>query len=474
MIAALAVALALVPAHPLGNFSVNQLVELELSRDTVKAVAILDLAELPTLQNRTEPRPACEAFARDLDVTVRGKPVTWQLTDVSFEQQPGAAGLKTSRLSCQLVAPAALDGAAEVTVVNRHLPDRVGWHELTANGLGVTGLPSQSSTNGLRTYPDDKLASPLDVRSAHLTLGSADTTAAAGSITSSTPSWLAGAEKWLQEKVSGTELTPLVGLLAVLLAMLLGAAHAALPGHGKTVMAVYLAGRQGRRRDAIAVGATVTATHTGGVLLLGLLLTSTTWLAGETVLGWLGIISGTVIAIVGLTMLRTSLTHRPHPHSHDHLPATAHHHHHDRTPDLAHSDDHGPAEHSHHAGHGHHGHLLGHAHGGGAEHSHWHGRGEHRRGLAALGIAGGLVPSPSALIVLLGAIALGRTGFGVLLVLAYGLGMAGSLTLAGLTLLTLRDRFSWLARLLTRVPNATGSLVLIVGAALAARAALTL
>ena len=91
--------------------------------------------------------------------------------------------------------------------------------------------------------------------------------------------------------------------------------------------------------------------------------------------------------------------------------------------------------------------------------------------LAALGVAGGLVPSPSALIVLLGSIALGRTGFGILLVLAYGLGMAGTLTLAGLTLLSLRDRFTWLARLLTRAPSATGALVLVVGVALAVRSA---
>jgi ABC-type nickel/cobalt efflux system permease component RcnA len=98
-----------------------------------------------------------------------------------------------------------------------------------------------------------------------------------------------------------------------------------------------------------------------------------------------------------------------------------------------------------------------------------------RFALAALGIAGGLVPSPSALIVLLGAIALGRTGFGILLVLAYGLGMAATLTVAGLALLKVRDRMIGRFRMLTRfaaaAPYATGGLVLVVGFGLAARAA---
>jgi len=83
------------------------------------------------------------------------------------------------------------------------------------------------------------------------------------------------------------------------------------------------------------------------------------------------------------------------------------------------------------------------------------------------------VPSPTALVVLLGAVALGRTWFGILLIFAYGLGMAGTLTAAGLMLLRLRDRWSWLNRL-SIPPTATGSLIIAVGLGLAARAALTI
>ncbi|HCT79849.1 MAG TPA: High-affinity nickel-transporter [Micromonosporaceae bacterium] len=391
------------------------------------AVAIVDLAELPTLQFT----PSCNDLARDVAVTVDGIRLHWTVASTRLDREPGAAGLDTTRLTCELTAPATLDRPTDVEIVNGYLPERLGWRELTATGEGVavTGLPSASVTNQLRSYPDDLLSSPLDVRSAHLrTTPGFSSNDAVASVGTSKEGVFAHAEQWLQNTVGDKGLTPLVGLLAVLLAMVLGAGHAALPGHGKTVMAIYLAGRAGRPRDALMVGATVTATHTGGVLVLGLLLTGAASLAGETVLGWLGIASGALVMAVGGFMLFTTLRR----------PIHQHHHHHD-----------------HH-------------------HDHSHTR-HHRANLTALGIAGGLVPSPSALIVLLGAIALGRTGFGVLLVLAYGLGMAGTLTIAGLTLLKVRDRLHgrWqrLTRLAPATPYATGGLVLIVGIGLAARAA---
>lgn len=99
-----------------------------------------------------------------------------------------------------------------------------------------------------------------------------------------------------------------------------------------------------------------------------------------------------------------------------------------------------------------------------------------------MGFAGGLVPSPSALVVLLGAIALGRAWFGVLVIAAYGIGMALTLVIAGLLLARLRDR---LERLLTpdrprllvgarMLPGLTAALVLIGGVVLVARAGATL
>jgi ABC-type nickel/cobalt efflux system permease component RcnA len=195
------------------------------------------------------------------------------------------------------------------------------------------------------------------------------------------------------------------------------------------------------------------------------LLTTASSLAGETVLGWLGIVSGGLVVLVGITMLMSALRSRRTPDTLGIHPRSGHHHHHE------HGHEHG---HDHSHGHGHsHSHAHPHA------PAHLHDRRQRRLTLTALGVAGGLVPSPSALVVLLGAIALGRTAFGVLLVLAYGLGMAGTLTVAGLTLLKIRDRFrdrwhtrwSILGRWAAAFPFATGGFVLLVGLGLAARAA---
>lgn len=471
-------------AHPLGNFSVNRYAALTVHPDRIDATAVADIAELPTLQ---DPPASCAEAAAALTVTVDGAGLTWTVSQSSLVFAEGAGGLRTSRLQCRLSAPATLSRPAEVAVTNRFRDDRIGWRELVATGSGVrlagSPLPTTTVSDELRRYPDDLLTSPPDVRSATFSTAPGAPAAASGA-TASAPSPgsgaealglsgpLAGAERWLGDLVGGQRLTPLVGLLAVLLALVLGTAHAALPGHGKTVMAAYLAGRQGRPRDALAVGATVTLTHTGGVLILGLLLTTFAGVAGEAVLGWLGVASGILVASIGVGSLLAAVRRRRrsahasaapqtdpgHEHGHAHAHAHAH------GPDHAHTHEH-RQEHS--RGHGH-----AHTHGHGPGHGHHHGPG--KWGIAGMGIAGGLVPSPSALIVLLGAMALGRTMFGVLLVIAYGLGMAATLTAAGLLLIRLRDRLDGRLRFFTRwqaaAPSATAALIVIVGLGLAGRA----
>ena len=119
-----------------------------------------------------------------------------------------------------------------------------------------------------------------------------------------------GCSDTFDDLIGRRDLTLGVGLLAIALALVLGASHALLPGHGKTVMAAYIAGRQGSVRDAVIVGATVTGTHTGGVLVLGLALTLSTSLAGETVLGWLGVASGVLVAVLGVGLLLSAARHR--------------------------------------------------------------------------------------------------------------------------------------------------------------------
>ncbi|WP_155369807.1 nickel/cobalt transporter [Catellatospora vulcania] len=512
-------ALALLPApasaHPLGNLSVNQLVALTLRPAAVDATTVLDVAELPTLQQRgtvdtsgdgvadppelrAHAAAACDAFARDLAVRVDDRALRWAVRSAAMTLEPGSAGLPTSRITCTLSAPARLDRPAVLTIHNGHLADHIGWREITATGAGVdlpgSPVPARSTTNELRDYPVDLLGSPLDVRDARLPARPGTGTAASGypatgAVSGSAPDlgaparpddpaplrWAAWTQQQVLDAVGADRLTPLVGLLAVLLALVLGAGHALLPGHGKTVMAVYLAGRAGRPRDALTVGATVTATHTGGVIALGLLLTAVSGLTGQTVLGWLGLASGTIVITVGLAMLLTALRRRAaHSHAHD----THDHDTHDHDTHAHDTHDHGSHAHGSHV-HGLHGQV--HRHGlFGRAHSHdgSHAQGPPGRGrfgLGAIGVAAGLVPSPSALVVLLGAIALGRTGFGILLVLAYGLGMAGTLTAAGLLLLKVRDRwagrFDRFRRIRLAGPYAASAMVLLVGVGLAARAA---
>src|SRR5436190_11734657 len=378
-------------AHPLGNFSVNQYDGLTLYPDRVVVSAVVDTAEIPTLQEKSTvdgdpagyPGRACRELADAFEARsgdrsgppgeasragpVVGNRLMWTVTAPAFGYAPGAGGLSTSRLTCTLTAPARLDRATSVSFTNRYRTDRVGWREMTAVGDGVrlvdSPLPATSVSDELRAYPADLLSSALDVRTATLRVtpgagGSTSTAAAAAPRAGTLTRWTAAAERYFQRVAGGRHLTPVVAVLAVLLAVLLGAGHAVLPGHGKTIMAAYLAGRRGRIRDAVAVGGTVTLTHTGGVLVMGLLLSTSAAFAGDRLLAYLGVASGLLAFAVGVGMLLNLRRRRK---------AAAGHHNHD-----------------HHHGHGHdhgHDHGHGHGHGHGHDHDHDHGYRHGRLGL---------------------------------------------------------------------------------------------
>ncbi|MFE9385237.1 nickel/cobalt transporter [Streptomyces sp. NPDC007025] len=524
-------------AHPLGNFTVNHYSGFTLFTDRIDVTAVVDRAEIAAAQElpavdadadgRTSEaertayaRRQCAELARKVTAQIDDRGVHWRVRSSAFTRHPGQAGLRTSRLHCDLTGPADLSSPARVEVTDSFAGKSVGWHEMTAEGSGVrlssSPLPTSSATDELRHYPADLLADPLDQRSATLRTAPG----AGGDGAPAVPAELPGAgpltaaltrvTDLFDSLVGADTLTLPVGLLALALSLVLGASHAAMPGHGKTIMAAYLAGRRGSVRDAVTVGATVTFTHTAGVLVLGFALPLTTRLAGESVLGWLGVASGLLVTGIGLALLKGALRGGGdgigHFHGHSHSHGHQHEHGHGRR--------HG---HGHGHGHGHsQGHSHGHEHAPGPPHPEQpyadekaHGgvavlapapeatepeararpgaappsaRTHARRGLIGVGIAGGLVPSPSALVVLLGAVALGRTAFGVLLVLGYGLGMALTLTAAGVALVKFRDaltgsqRLSRLAssRVVThlgrRGPALTAGLVVAVGLGLTARA----
>ncbi|MEU2800326.1 nickel transporter [Streptomyces sp. NPDC007117] len=510
-------------AHPLGNFSVNYHTGLVLRTDRIDTRIIVDRAEIAALQERpvvdsdhddtvsdSESRAyaeeACSGLRKQLHLSLGGKRADWKQSSATLVYENGEAGLKTSRLTCELTTRADLTEPTGIRAETDYDTTRIGWHEMTATGQGVritrTDVPATSATRELRQYPQDPLASPLDQRTASLRSEPGQGAGAVPAVVAELPG--AGVISGVLAKVTGAfdslvgarEITLPVGLLALFLALVLGASHAAMPGHGKTIMAAYLAGRRGTRRDALTVGATVTLTHTAGVLVLGLALPVSTHLAGETVLMWLGAASGLLVTAIGLWLLLGAVRgrsqhnhhhHGPgHSHSHvDHQHGHGHHHDHDHgpvTPASAHDSAPAgelqatpavatlaPPDHEHHPAD--------------TSTAPRNARRTSRSGLIGMGIAGGLVPSPSALVVLLGAVALGRTAFGVLLVIGYGLGMATTLTLAGLLLVRLRERIEShdrartlrhhpLLRKLARTgPVITSLLVVAVGLGLTLRAA---
>ncbi|MEU0764805.1 nickel transporter [Streptomyces microflavus] len=518
-------------AHPLGNFSVNYHTGLVLRPDRIDTRIIVDRAEIAALQERptidsdhddtvsdSESRAyadkVCSGLSEQLHLSVSGKRANWRQLSATLVYENGEAGLKTSRLTCELTTQAALSEPTDIRAETDYDTTRIGWHEMTATGQEVrltrTDVPATSPTRELRQYPQDPLASPLDQRTASLRSEPGQGAGAVPAVVADLPG--AGVISGVLAKVTGAfdslvgarEITLPVGLLALFLALVLGASHAAMPGHGKTIMAAYLVGRRGTRRDALTVGATVTLTHTAGVLVLGLALPVSTHLAGETVLMWLGAASGLLVTGIGLWLLTGAVRGRPQHNHHHHGPNHSH----------SHVDHHHDHRHDHDHGHGHH---HDHDHGpvtpasahdsapagelqappavatlAPPDHEHHpadtstaprNARRTSRSGLIGMGIAGGLVPSPSALVVLLGAVALGRTAFGVLLVIGYGLGMAATLTLAGLLLVRLRERIEnhdrarnlrhhpLLRKLARTGPVITSLLVVAVGLGLTLRAA---
>jgi len=493
-------------AHPLGNFTTNTAAAIVVGPDSLDVTYVVDLAEIPALQavqradadgndalddaeSRRYRTQQCVTLAEGLQLEADGTrmPLTVERSELAF--RPGQAGLDTLRLTCALrAALPSSEGETVLTLSDTNLANRVGWREITAIGQGMTlldsNVPTTSSSAQLTAYPQDQLQSPLDQRSATLRVrpGPGSEAATPAALGNALPGGVDRLAESFTALVSTRSLTPAFALLAVGLALLLGSLHALAPGHGKTVVAAYLISREGSSRQALGLGATVAVTHTTGVLALGLLLSVTDAIAPQRLYPLLGVASGLLFAGVGLLLLRQAWSARRvgghgHDHGHDHDHADAHGHSHGGH-DHPHADAHG---HDHARRHDNpHGqnHADGHDHSG--DHSHNHDRrGLSWRSLVAPGLAGGLVPSPSALVVLLGGIALGRAWFGVTLVMAYGIGMAAALVGAGYLLVRARDRMARrvtqhssgrLARLGEVLPLVTAALVTTGGLALAARA----
>jgi ABC-type nickel/cobalt efflux system permease component RcnA len=387
-------------AHPLGNFTVNHYAGLELAGDRVFVRYVLDLAEIPTFQTGDrvrEPRYA-EEVANDLDLRLDGTRVVLRPLVHRVSERPGAGGLPTLRFEAVYAAPLR---EAALAFVDRSFSTRIGWREITirardgARILSATA-PATSRSDELRSYPRDLLRSPLDMRAASARVVAGTAPAPPPRLDrSAAPAHTADGLAGLIER---DDPSPGVVLLSLLVAAFWGAAHALTPGHGKALVAGYLVGTRGRPRHALALGATVTATHTAGVFGLGLVtLGLSTFIVPEQLYPFLSLASGVLVVTVGAgVLLRRARTARGHHHHHHHH-THDHHHHGDDDIDT--------------------------------------------RGILGIGAAAGLLPCPSALVVLLSAIALHKLAFGLALIIAFSLGLAATITSIGLVAVLARRAF---------------------------------
>ena len=517
---------ALVAAHPLGNFTINHYAGVRVEPDRVLLDVVIDQAEIAAFQARqafdldadgsvsdeeveASRMGACDAQAMDLRLTADAVELQVRTVEAGLTFPPGVGGLSTMRLVCGyeavLAGPIGAD-PTRIAFTDESYPNRLGWREIVAHGSGVTlaqvegELRAESLSARLTAYPPDLVALPLadlrlvvdataggpelppfDIPDAEPAGGAvaSEPPASASASPSAQPSAAASASPApplgaVPGGVGGGELpgifrqdlTPLVLLLSLLTAAALGAGHALTPGHGKTLMAAYLVGTRGRPLHALGLGLSVSLSHTFGILVLAAIVVGASdVLPADVVVRWAPLVAALSIAVIGGWMLVGELRRRratPAP-----AKTTAHGH-----------DDHGHAhEHDADQGTGNHDHDLEHSHGG-ITHSHvpepgstitW-------RSLFALGLAGGLIPSTSALLILLGSIAAGRPAFGFVLVVAFGLGMAAVLSSIGLLFVAARTRLDRLpagerlGRIRETVPLIAAVLVFAFGLLLTAQA----
>lgn len=422
-------------AHPLGNFTVNAYSGILVRARSLEVRYVLDLAEIPTFQERSEidtdgdgaaeahERSAwaagrAEAIRGGLSLQIDGERVPLVLEESRMALLPGQAGLDVLRLEVTLRGAVPRAGTAVFQDANDR--GRIGWREISAagaDGMAVTAstVPATSISEALESYPDDLLSAPVDVRVARFTFAPGDQVAG-GAATDADSDGRPGGDL-LAALVARPSLSPTAVLLAMLAAFGVGVLHAMAPGHGKTVAAAYLGGTAGTVRQAIGVGAAVSAMHTVSVVgLATVVFLAERVVPAERLYPWLGLAAGLTAVGLGAALFLARVRSRGHGHDH---------------PDPF-----------------------------------------SRRGIVAVALSGGLLPSPSALLVLIAAAALGRLALGLGLVAAFGLGLAAAVAAVGVLAVRARDavtRRSW-DRLARVLPIGGAAAILLMGLVLTGRA----
>jgi len=481
-------------AHPLGNFSINHYAGLRITREGIELRYLLDMAEIPTFLVLQETgivpevgHPSLRGYLDrqtgilqdGLRVEVNGQrlPLHGVSSEVVFP--PGAGDLPTLRLEivyrARLEAPC-IDAPCHLHYRDTNFPGRLGWQEVIAvaapgSTLAQSSVPARDRSRALTDYPADGLRHPPQVREADVRFQHDQlppVVATTGGLPPVTGPVLAPGAAMPTPRSAFTALvtTPHLSLgmvcLALAVAVGLGALHALEPGHGKTVIAAYLVGTRGTLRQALSLGLIVTATHTAGVYLLGVVtLALSQYIVPERLYPWLGVLAGALMTGLGCGLFFHRYAEAPEVHHHGHR--HAHGHAHPHAPGSPHH--HEPLPHAHPATPA----IL--------PHPHTVGEPISRRALLALGITGGIVPCPAALVVLLSAIALHRVGFGLLLIVAFSMGLALVLITLGLVMVSARQalaRFQGEGRLLTRwLPLTSAAVITVFGLVMIVQALVT-
>ncbi|MEP7361367.1 MAG: hypothetical protein ABI744_07295 [Chloroflexota bacterium] len=493
-----------VSAHPLGNFTINVYDGLTVTPQRTYVDHVVDMAELPTVEARnaidvnsdgalnddegaTWALKTCTSFASGLVLSVVNVPTSMRPTEVGLSFPPGQAGLTTLRLVCGFEADYPTPAqSADVSFMDNTFAGHQGWREITVSAAGTTlggaGDYGQGSSNRLRSYPvaaGGAIRAQTDARFTVEAVAGAPSISApalsdavpvgsppnlvmrAADSAAAVPGGVTDLPAQLTDIIQAKDLSAPAVLLSLLLALVVGGVHAATPGHGKTLMAAYLVGSRGTTRHALALGLTVTISHTIGVLTLGVLVVlAGAALPASQLFPVLGLVSGVIVMGLGAIFLGQRIIaarRTANAHNHDHESAGEHAGHNEHADDV---DDGG-----------------------------WHAHGLMRhthlpdstvplrsRNLVALGLVGGLVPSASAILLLVGSIAVGRPAYGILLTIAFGIGMAGVLVGVGVLLVRARALIErmpsagGLTRVLAYAPVLTGLVFVVVGAAITVQA----
>jgi ABC-type nickel/cobalt efflux system permease component RcnA len=506
-------------AHPMGNFSINHYSKIIPGAHAIEVDYIIDMAEIPTFQQMQEsavvPKAGdpslvpylqreSEALRNGLTLQVNGEPLILRTVSRQAIFPPGAGGLPTMKMGFVYVATLRselTDSAASLRYRDNNCPGRAGWKEIVAvNGSGAalvsSSVPASDRSLELTNYPTDMLHSSPQTLEASLSIKAAPIGIQVGdkSELQASSSWpamrgsVASGSVVLKANSQGTPRSAFTELIsskrtdflfmamAALIAAVLGGFHALEPGHGKTLVAAYLVGSHGKARHAVLLGAIVTASHTISVYALGIItLYASQWILPERLYPWLGIGSGLLVAGLGFTLfIRRYLATESYAndgHVHDHANGHRHNWY------GAHVDEVGTHSRSD---------LIEHDHDRGEEHDHSHG-GEREMspatrelslsGLFALGITGGIVPCPAALVVLLGALAFHRVAFGLFLIVAFSAGLAAALISLGLAMVyagRFMSRFGAQGPLTQRwLPLASSAVITVIGVTLTLQSLIT-